>query len=66
MQTLHQFIAQIAANADLNDESSMFDALEIIGRSIAANGTDDQKLYFSCVDMEDPSQMYDALEMYAR
>ena len=44
--------------ADLTDESSMLDTLQLImQRDLPANTA----LYLSCVDMDDPSQMYDAL-----
>ena len=56
-----QYISNVAQNADLNDESSMFDALELIADAIAQGGNADQELYISCVDRDDPSQMYDAL-----
>ena len=61
MQTVSQYIATVAANADLTDESSMFDSLTMIADAVARNGNADQQLYISCVDMDDPSQMYDAL-----
>jgi hypothetical protein len=51
-------ITEIAQKADLNDKSSMADALNEIAKQRLAPG---QVEYLFCVDMDDPSQMYDAL-----
>jgi hypothetical protein len=51
-------IIEIAQLADLTDESSMADVVEMIAQREL---TSDQALYLSCVDRDDPSQLYDAL-----
>jgi hypothetical protein len=62
--TAAQHIRQVAEAADLNDESSMYDALEIV---IAAASRDaaamPEALYdvLCSMDMSDPSEMYDVL-----
>jgi hypothetical protein len=56
-------IADIARMADLDDESSMFDALEMIA---AMPHSDNVQLLLDCCDRDDPSQMYDVLVVLAR
>src|SRR4051794_36932864 len=59
-----QYIREAAQAADLNDESSMFDALELIqnaaGRDAAALPAALLDVLCS-LDMSDPSEMYDML-----
>lgn len=56
-------VAEVARLADLDDESSMADVLDLIA---AMPHSQNVQLLLDCCDRDDPSQMYDVLVILAR